>query len=177
MLIFANTPLLTGNFDELSGVLTITGKALVAEYDTAIRSIQYNHVNAVDPIPETKTISITLSDGKSLSIAKNRFVTLYFENVALNIPGGFTPADDISPNNTWKIFFENESASVNPELKDAVLKIYNKRGLLLFETKGFEKDWDGKLNGEFVPADSYFYTIDLMSSNKKTFKGTVTVLR
>ncbi len=177
LLIFANTPKLTGNFDEQSGILTISGKALVAEYDTAIRSIQYSHVNAVDPIPETKTISITLSDGKSLSIAKNRFVTLYFENVALDIPGGFTPADDISPNNTWKIFFENVSAKENPELKDAVLKIYNKRGLLLFETKGFEKEWDGKLNGEFVPADSYIYTIDLMSSNKKTFKGTVTVLR
>lgn len=176
ILTFTNKDNLTGIFNAQTGVLLISGKAPLSEYDSAIRSIEYRHLNAVDPIQETKTVSITMSDGKSFSEAKNRFITLYFEDVALDITNAFTPNDD-EANDTWEIHFENVSASDNPELKDAVLKIYNKRGLLMFETRGFEKNWDGKLNGEFVPADTYFYTIDLKSTNKKTFKGTVTVLR
>ncbi|MEO7991570.1 MAG: tandem-95 repeat protein [Chryseolinea sp.] len=181
ILIFTNTQNLTGNFNAQTGVLLITGKAPLSEYDSAIRHIQYHHLNAIDPVVGKKTISITLDDGSNLSISRNRFISLYFENVALDIPNGFTPADDASPNNTWNILFEGDNPHKNPELKDAILKIYNSRGLMVFETVGFEKEWDGRMNGQtsgdFVPADTYFYTIDLKSSNKKTFKGTVTVLR
>ncbi len=175
-LIFTNTKNLTGNFNEQTGVLAISGKAPIIEYDTAIRSIKYNHTNGVDPIQEKKTISFTLNDGTSFSKTEYRYVNLFFETVALDIKNAFTPNGDHS-NDEWEIFFENVLASNNPELKDAILRIYNNRGLLLFETTGFEKSWDGRLNGEFVPADTYFYTIDLKLSNKATFKGTVTVLR
>ncbi len=181
ILIFNSTPNLTGNYNSQTGVLLISGKALLSEYDTAIRHIQYNHLNAIDPIAGKKTVSMTLSDGKNSSIPSDRFVSLYVENVALDIPTGFTPADDSSPNNTWNILFEGDQPSNSPEMRNAVLKIYNKNGAVVFETIGFEREWNGKINGEpsaeFVPADTYFYTIDLRSSNKKTFKGTVTVLR
>ncbi len=181
ILIFTSTANLTGNYNSQTGVLLITGKAPLSEYDSAIRHIQYNHLNAVNPVVGKKTVSFTLSDGNKVSDSRNRFISLYFENVALDIPNGFTPADDASPNNTWNILFEGDKPSNNPELKDAILKIYNSRGLIVFETIGFEKEWDGRMSGQttgdFVPADTYFYTIDLKSSNKKTFKGTVTVLR
>jgi gliding motility-associated-like protein len=177
ILIFTNTKNLTGNFNAESGILSVSGKAPINEYDTAIRSIQYKNVKSVSPEEGLRTVSIIVGDGKSFSEAKTRLVYVYFIEVALDIPDGFTPADDSSPNNKWNILFQNESPSVNPELKDAVLKIYNRRGLLLFETNGFENEWDGKVNGEFVPADTYFYTIDLKSSSQQTFKGTVTVLR
>jgi gliding motility-associated-like protein len=177
ILIFTNTKNLTGSFNAESGILSISGKAPINEYDTAIRAIRYKNVKSVSPEEGLRTVSIIVNDGKSFSEPKTRLVYVYFIEVALDIPEGFTPADDSSPNNKWNILFQNDSPSNNPELKDAVLKVYNKRGLLLFETSGFEKEWDGKVNGEFVPADTYFYTIDLKSSSQQTFKGTVTVLR
>jgi predicted enzyme involved in methoxymalonyl-ACP biosynthesis len=40
---------------------------------------------------------------------------------------------------------------------------------------GFEQ-WDGVWNGETLPSDTYFYTIEL-NYNKVRYKGTVTILR
>ena len=43
--------------------------------------------------------------------------------------------------------------------------------------KGFEKEWDGYVNGQVLPSDTYFYTIDLnLQYMKKTYKGAVTIL-
>ncbi len=180
ILIFHNTPNLTGSYNTQSGVLIISGKAKLGEYDSAIRHIEYSHLNAVNPIAGKKTVSMTFSDGKNSSVPVNRYVSLYVENVAFDIPTGFTPNDD-QENDTWNILFEGDNPSNSSDMKNAVLKIFNKNGILVFETMGFEREWNGKMNGEpsaeFVPADTYFYTIDLRSSNKKTFKGTVTVLR
>ncbi len=41
-LIFTNTAKISGDFDDQSGILTLTGTATVEEYESAIRSILYN---------------------------------------------------------------------------------------------------------------------------------------
>jgi gliding motility-associated-like protein len=48
----------------------------------------------------------------------------------------------------------------------------------MFETIGFDKEWDGRYNGELLPPDTYYYTIDLNLTYINTnYKGIVTILR
>jgi gliding motility-associated-like protein len=91
--------------------------------------------------------------------------------VALDIPNAFTPNGD-SANDTWRI----RSSNIN-QLDKAIIRVYNKRGLLLYEAVGFESEWDGIANGQRLPVDTYFYTIDLnLTYMKQTYKGFVTIL-
>src|SRR5690606_22530223 len=64
LLMFEDTPKITGSYDPESGILTLTGTATVAEYNAAIRSIRYDNVSSVFSSEEViKTISYTVSDG------------------------------------------------------------------------------------------------------------------
>jgi FKBP-type peptidyl-prolyl cis-trans isomerase len=45
VLAFANTSNITGSFDAATGVMTLTGNATAAEYQTALRSVSYNNTS------------------------------------------------------------------------------------------------------------------------------------
>ncbi|HMG91269.1 MAG TPA: gliding motility-associated C-terminal domain-containing protein, partial [Chryseolinea sp.] len=62
-------------------------------------------------------------------------------------------------------------------LDQTIIKVYNKRGLLLYESDEFERDWDGTFNGELLPVDTYYYTIVVkLPYVRQTYKGVVTIL-
>jgi gliding motility-associated-like protein len=173
-LIFNNTDNVHGIFDPESGLLTFVGEAPLAEYQQLIRGIEYNFANPNDTIPfeNHKIVYFKLNDGKTFSSIYKRHISI-IANVKVDIPNGFTPNDD-NVNDTWQIEALAESAS----FRSAMVRVYTKTGLLVFQSDGFEKAWDGKLNGEFLPADSYFYTIDIdLSYTRKNLKGIVTILR
>jgi gliding motility-associated-like protein len=104
-------------------------------------------------------------------LQESRIITLIYTFSDLDIPTAFTPNGD-EANETWQI----TSANGISQYDDAEVKVYNKRGLLLFETRGFENQWNGVWNGEVLPSDTYFYTIEL-NYNRVRYKGTVTILR
>jgi gliding motility-associated-like protein len=170
-LIFAGTAKITGDFDEGSGVLNLNGVATAQEYVDAIRSIKYNYEDTRELLLDTRSVYVSLSDGQGTSLQESRIITLVYTFSDLDIPTAFTPNGD-EANETWKITAANGTAQYD----EAEVKVYNKRGLLLFETRGFERQWDGVWNGETLPSDTYFYTIEL-NYNKVRYKGTVTILR
>src|SRR5690606_9270690 len=47
LLVFDNTPKITGEYNEDGGILVLTGTATVAEYNTAIRTVRYDNVSEV----------------------------------------------------------------------------------------------------------------------------------
>ena len=53
---------ITGNYDALSGVLSLTGTASIADYETALRSVTYFNTSD-DPSDATRTISFSVNDG------------------------------------------------------------------------------------------------------------------
>jgi VCBS repeat-containing protein len=60
-LVFVNTPQITGNYNNGTGVLTLTGTATVADYQTALRSLRYR---ATQQTPATsKTVELKVDDG------------------------------------------------------------------------------------------------------------------
>lgn len=159
------------------GVLFLVGFATLKEYEEAIRSIRYSHRmtfdengNPAEILSDPRNVYITLHDGQIGSQRYEREITMETK-IALDIPNTFTPNGD-SSNDTWKI----TSSNIN-QLDKAVIRVYNKRGLLLYEAVGFENEWDGAANGQPLPVDTYYYTIDLnLTYMKQTYKGIVTIL-
>lgn len=172
MLLFDNTANIKGFYDFQAGKLSLTGLAPIEEYERAIRSIRYNHLNTLDPTLELKTVYFTLHDGKVWGETRERTIRMQYTFIELEIPSGFTPNGD-NANDTWVI----TRPGGLEQLTKAVIKVYNRRGMQVFFAEGFNHTWDGTLNGQMLPADTYFYTIDLNLRSKKTYKGIVTILR
>lgn len=162
-----------GTFEFQSGLLKLTGKAPLADYRTAIRSVRYLHRNTFDPLLAPKVLFSMAHDGETEGPPTNKVIVLQYTFIEFEIPSGFTPNGD-NANDTWTI---NRPGGGLEEMDQAIISVYNKRGVLVFRTKGFERPWDGTSNGELLPADTYFYTIDLQLRNKKIYKGIVTILR
>jgi gliding motility-associated-like protein len=162
-----------GSFDFQTGTLHFTGIAPLTEYISVLRSVRYLYQNTTDPVLEPKEVTLSVNDGKTSSEPSGKVIMLQYTFVEFEIPSGFTPNGD-QANDTWII---DRPGGGLEEMTNAVISVYNKQGLLVYRAKGFERPWDGTMQGELLPADTYFYTIDLQLRNNKTYKGIVTILR
>lgn len=169
---FNETANIRGVFDAEEGILTLIGSASLEEYTTALRSVRYGFISDGDTTPiASKVLYYRVNDGKMLSDFYERPIEMG-EVIVLDIPNVFTPNDDMV-NDTWKI-----SASKEDSGDQAVIRVFNERGIKVFEATGLDSEWDGRMNGEYLPADIYYYTIDLnLAYRKSTFKGAVMLIR
>jgi gliding motility-associated-like protein len=177
--LFTNTLGIAGSFNEEIGILKLSGAASVKDYVAAIRSIEYNFVYVVGvPPPDSKdvkarAVSIRLRDREeTYSETKERLVGLIYTFMDIDIASAFTPNDGDDKNQFWRIYSPNGLE----RYRDAQIKVYNKRGTLVHEATGFAVPWNGMGPEGALPADSYYYTIDL-KYDKKKYKGVVTILR
>ncbi len=90
------------------------------------------------------------------------------ESTCFFIPTVFTPNND-GTNDTWVI----EGMWQFP---NCVVKVYNRWGQSLFESKGYATPWDGTFEGKDCPIADYYYIIDLKNGSK-VFTGTITIKR
>ena len=162
-------PKITGSYD--NGVLTLQGEATPTEYDSAISHVMYQYVNATDFLLDMRSVSIVISDGLASSTQQSRLIQLVYTFEDLEIPSAFSPNEGDDVNSVWAI--TSRTANL---YDDAEVRVYNKNGVLLFETKGLQNPWTGIYNGSLLPTDTYYYTIDL-HYNKVRYKGAVTLLR
>lgn len=83
------------------------------------------------------------------------------------IPGGTPPDDEFKPIISFI------------ELDNYTLLIFNKWGQQLFSTNEISTGWDGRFNGELVPADTYVYVIKYVNAKGENAEkhGTVAVVR
>ena len=112
-----------------------------------------------------------VNDGENFSEVKSKAVEIN-ETIILDIPNVFTPNED-QAHDVWRIRPQREVDNIT-----AMIRVFNKRGALIFETTDLENYWDGKSDGNFVPADTYYYSIEIQSgTGEANYKGVVTVLR
>ena len=125
-------------------------------------------MNRLAPKGIFRELEIVLYDSDTFSIPYMRRVDLENTFVDLDIPTGFTPNDD-KVNDTWEI--DNLNRYENYQIA-----VYSRTGQMIFESESYLKEWDGRYNGELVPAGNYYYLINI-NKFEKVYKGTVFVLR
>ncbi len=109
-LAFADQLGITGSWAASTGILTLSGTALLADYQTALRAITYANSSA-NPSTLSRTVSFVIHDGTNSSVAANRAISItainnaptvtttgstlgYTENDgAVAVDSGVTPAD------------------------------------------------------------------------------------
>lgn len=91
-------------------------------------------------------------------------VRVFFE-----LPNTITPDGD-NVNDVWNI----------PQIEnfpDVTVQIYNRWGVEVFASTGYNEPWDGTTDGEELPTGAYYYVIDFNSEGKENLNGTVNIIR
>lgn len=173
ILLFTNTAGIKGTFEPLTGLLRLTGTAPVQDYTAAVRSVQYNFLGKDELHANIKRIYIRLSDGNSFSDFEERVIRVNSSLTDLDIPTAFTPNND-GANDTWKILAPGDISG--SDFAAAEVRVYDKRGTVVFGANGLASSWDGTYQGKLLPVDTYYYTIDLKQKQKR-YRGVVAILR
>jgi gliding motility-associated-like protein len=167
-----NIPEIRAVFDPATGTLFFIGEAPVAEYRQLLRSItyQFNETDSLQP-QRTKNIYFSANDGSAIS--ERKIVVLGpKEAVVLDIPTVFTPNDD-QANDTWHVKMQKGT-----EEGPLSVKVYSPTGVLVYEASTLLDEWDGTMGGKVLPADNYYYRIELAGGavSDLIFQGFVTIL-
>lgn len=75
LLLFTDQNGITGSYNNGSGVLTLTGVATVADYEVALRSIQYQNSSGT-PNATDRTIDFSVYDGEDVSAVVSKTLTI-----------------------------------------------------------------------------------------------------
>lgn len=119
---------------------------------------------ASPPFDITYTLN-AISNSGCVSSADEVFVKIYPKIV---IPNAFSPNGD-GFNDTWNI----PAASA---FNNAELRVVNRNGNLVYQSRGIYKPWDGKFNGKDLPVGTYYYTI-YFNQDFETYSGWVLLTR
>lgn len=168
------TPAINGVFDQGQGTLFLIGNASVGDYTKALRNVSYDFVVSEDQVTldSVKLVTIKVNDGLRESEPVSRRIELV-KGVMLDIPQWFTPNGDAS-NDTWKV----RSLNSSDDYPEALIRVYTIRGTIVYEAQGLANEWDGRHDGDLLPTDTYYYTINLnLPYTSATYKGMVTILR
>ena len=110
------------------------------------------------------TVILNIVDTNGCTSSDSMFVTVRCDS--LNIPTGFSPNGD-GVNDYF--FIENIERYPN-----AVLKVFNRWGNLVYEKKNYDNSWNGDSNskiitiGEVLTNGTYFYVLDLANDEDPT---------
>jgi gliding motility-associated-like protein len=84
------------------------------------------------------------------------------------VPNTFSPNGD-GINDLWEI----EYLKKYPYAK---VQVFTRTGQLVFESKGYQKPWNGTRNGAALPVDTYYYIIE-PESGRAPVTGYVTIIK
>lgn len=162
-----------GSFDAATGLLTLTGPAETGEFNEAVRSVKYEYAGTDEFHENVKRIYFRVGDGIDFSRLKQRAIKIQSGVTDLDIPTAFTPNAD-GANDTWRILAPTDISGA--DFADAEIRVYDKRGTVVYGASGFNSTWDGTYQGKLLPVDTYYYTIELKQRQKR-YKGIVAILR
>jgi len=93
------------------------------------------------------------------------FVKVY---KTITIPNTFSPNGD-GINDYWQI----DALITYPQ---SLMQVFDRYGQLVFKSEGYSTPWDGRYNGQPLPAGTYYYVLDLKNNTPK-ISGWVLIVR
>jgi gliding motility-associated-like protein len=106
-----------------------------------------------------------LSEAGCTTATDDVFIKVYRKVI---VPNTFSPNND-GVNDTWAI----KGLESYPA---AVVQVFNRYGLMVFQNIGYSRPWDGTVNGHQLAVGTYYYLIDLKVNNLKK-AGWITIIR
>ncbi|HKG06988.1 MAG TPA: gliding motility-associated C-terminal domain-containing protein [Pedobacter sp.] len=119
----------------------------------------------VSPKEDTRYILNVMSSFGCATAVDEVFVKVY---PRLIIPNAFSPNGD-NYNDVWNI-------TAIDAFETASVKVMNRYGELVFESRGYEKPWEGKRKNENLPTGVYYYLIYLRE-DIAPLSGSLTLIR
>lgn len=110
-------------------------------------------------------VTLTVTDANGCKATQTIHITSHCDDI--HIPNAFTPNGD-GINDTWIISGLEGDIST-------VVRVYNRYGTLIFQSKGYSIPWDGTYNGKKVPGGTYYYIINAKANNQ-ILSGPVTII-
>ena len=116
------------------------------------------------------SIKYQVKDVNNCSTQSADFViTITPATIIFEVPNAFTPNGD-GLNDKLKIISNAGISALTS------FKIFSRSGNLVFESRDLSIGWDGRLNGNMLPSDIYYWTAVYVDRNNQTNSKTGTVL-
>ena len=152
ILSFTSAHGISASWDNVNGVLTLTGASTIAHYQTALRNVFYENINSTNPSVSTRTISFAVYDGTEFSNTQSRNVSINHTNrapVLSNMEGTslsyLEGSSKVVVTSTLSITDQD-----NVNLQSATVKfntgfVASEDGLFFTPANGITSTWDGSL--------------------------------
>jgi len=114
-------------------------------------------------VTSPQIVDLTITDANGCQASKKVLVTEQCPDV--EIPNTFTPNND-GINDTWNVQGLDATATV---------KIFNRWGAQLYQSKGYPVPWNGTYGGKKLPSGVYYYIITAKNGSE-TFDGWVSII-
>lgn len=132
-------------------------------------SLHINNTRILNPAvtpTEDITYRFHVTSNKGCGASTDDVIIKVYDKI--NIPNAFSPNGD-GVNDTWII----EPLEL---FGDTETQVFNRYGQVIFQSRGYNKPWDGKRNSQPLPTGVYYYTID-MKDGKPLLTGSVMIVR
>lgn len=141
-------------------------------FDAAGQLLQNNNSGNFElaSVREDMNLLVKISGG-SCNSEFGQAVIKVIDLTQLDVPNAFSPNGD-GINDVFRI-------RITGYFKPDALKIYNRWGQIVFETKDLGNEWNGTIKGKPLPIGTYYWVIEGLNVYGKLFRsaGSVTLLR
>ncbi|GAA4313653.1 gliding motility-associated C-terminal domain-containing protein [Nibribacter koreensis] len=113
--------------------------------------------------------TLTVKDKKGCTVEVAFTMQAIADGQGIEIPTGFTPNGD-GINDVWVL---KNLSTMFPACR---VTVYNRWGSPVFESRGYQKPWDGNVMGKPVPAGTY-YTVVELGNGQPAIRKSLTIIR
>jgi gliding motility-associated-like protein len=113
------------------------------------------------------TYTVTVTDANNCQLVEEFNIEPGVGN-CISIPNAFTPNGD-NINDTWEIM----NSHLYPSM---TVKVFSKEGSVVFDSNGYDTNWDGMHNDRALPSGTYYYIVDFKNGDKP-YTGSITIVR
>ncbi|WP_304065242.1 FG-GAP-like repeat-containing protein [Pedobacter glucosidilyticus] len=128
----------------------------------------YNISNPVASPSTTTTYTVTITNSSGFATTSSITVRVKDDYVIV-ADNNFSPNGD-GINDVWKV--QNIETYPNHELM-----IVDRGGRVLYRTRGYQNDWDGKIDGQPVDDGTYYYFFKFDDTSIRPVKGYITIIK